>query len=306
MRVFKKALSNPNISYRGRVIIIKTQDSSSVVEQLLVTYVPPHQYQFRFLTPEGKVYKVVQSDGDFQTTWFANQKKGFKGVSAKSKSKQFSDEVEFKFLMKNYDLQLEKDEDMIDRRVWVLKISPKIREKPTQELRVDKLSGVVLENKRIRPEDSYMVVSRFVEFNPLKEKEISINTQEVNQGDLMAHQFSPSFLSVPEWEEKNNQLFPYPRELPHGFVFESFDVLSTASQQQVHHLRYTDGMAIISIFQSNKPVQMKMPLKESSSDMVNPTALPERIVRSSSGSRYFTLISDLPEEFLREVAKQFK
>ena len=66
---------------------------------------------------------------------------------------------------------------------------------------------------------------------------------------------TPDFLSIDEMEKATGRETELPAELPGGFAFESADYFDVG-KDMVRHLRFTDGLAVLSVFLTDKPVRL--------------------------------------------------
>src|SRR5207237_716009 len=85
------------------------------------------------------------------------------------------------------------------------------------------------------------------------------------------------------------------------FQFESAGTVTTRGQSVIH-MRYTDGLLSISLFQSPVPVKLK--------ELANAPGegrLPGgRVLQWKAGKKSYVLIGDLPQSMMRRLAAEFK
>jgi negative regulator of sigma E activity len=226
-------------------------------------------------------------------------------------------DAEFNLLLSNYTLSDLLTDTVAGRDVWMMELRPKKDGKPHQQLWIDKKSGVVLENKRYRPQDQYAVVSRFVRFStnqpgsaPQKKREKEDDLADQKR-KAVEHGLDPDFLSQDDWEQATGRKFLFPDSLPHGFSFESIDFFPIGNDM-VSHVRYIDGLVVLSVFETSRPVRIPKITRAGNQEKdfqtthIAPFSLPESVFQRRVDDRYFIFMSDTSEEFLKAVADSLK
>ena len=100
-----------------------------------------------------------------------------------------------------------------------------------------------------------------------------------------------------------------PAALSGGFVFESADSFNVG-KRRVTHARYTDGLTVVSLFLTDRPVR----LPKGGIVAKGPASLPGTLRASRagnvlhwrSGPRHYTLMSDVSRELLGDIAKALR
>lgn len=311
MQILRTSLGSPTIPYEGQLTVTEWTGEESRSEDVRVRYRPPDQYQFTFLAPDGSTKKIIQTDGRIERVWYPKKGKLFAGTSVKDASKRMGPEEEMELLLKNYEVSLTGTKPLVGRKAFVLRIYPKVQGKPAQELCVDQKTGVVLENKRYRPQEAFQILSRFYSFRPLESEGENPWENLSSQEPIVDHDLTPDFMSPEEWEQATGKRFQFPVQLPEGFAFESIDFYTVRNGRKIHHLRYTDGLSVVSLFQTSVPVRWQAsPQAVDRAGELQPglvrVALPEHVYHWKENDDFFTLVSDLSESFLKDISTSFK
>jgi outer membrane lipoprotein-sorting protein len=292
-----QALAEPQVSYSARVMLTQWFGKRTKAEEADVYFSPPNKYRWEFLSPRGGISRVVVSDGEDEFVWLPRRNQVLGGSAAKSGSKLITPKEELALLTKNYAISVAGAEEVAGRDAWRLEITPGERGKPAQELWVDRETSVILQNRRTGTGGMRTALSRFVRFDPVKrwpEEVFRLKTSSATQS--LEHALDPDFLSLDQIRQETGQAFDVPTELPGGFVFESADHY-TKGKTTVYHLRYTDGLAILSLFETGRAVRSPWGPREFSSG---------KVLQWNVGHRHFTLVGDVSDDLLTRIAGQLR
>jgi hypothetical protein len=261
-----------------------------------VYYRPPGRYRWEYLSPDGHASRTVVSDGERQ--WVRAGGRVLAGDSPRANYKRITDDEEWRRLTQNYRMSTGVEVLLLGRPMRVVTLDPVGAGKPEQRVTVDKQTGVVFENRRTGA-DGFAVVTRLVRFDAGAE------TPESYFGSVppeaVDHGLDPDFLSLEEMNRLSRGGASFPEVLADGFVFESADVFQVG-RAPVRHVRYTDGLAVLSLFETAAPVGG--PMQESLPDAGVPLRLlsPGTLVHWKSGGRYYTLMGDVSEDALKKIS----
>lgn len=303
--VLRRSLQTPNTPYHGQMIVTHWYGPHTKSEEVNVRFDPPSTFRWDYISPNGAVIRIIQTDGKTERVYLPDQKKVLTGGAAKSVEKKISADDEWTLLEKNYFIVLKNPVKLIGRAADVLQLEPKSEGKLRQTLWIDKESGVILQNKRYRSKGNYVVVSRFIEFDSGKNKTAEPLPTATGEED---HDFAPDFMTRDQWKEKTHRTTSLPDALTTGFVFESADTF-LVDGRPVDHFRYTDGLTSLSIFQTSKPVRLRSSHPRLPA---GPTAGPMlinemgHVARANVGGRYYTAMADVSEELLRRILDSLK
>lgn len=190
--------------------------------------------------------------------------------------------------------------DVAGRPAWALTLTPVDAGKPHQTLWFDQATGVLLASRRFLPGTPYAAAVRFVRFKPdvdFEEGFFNLKSDDAQRTDDCgwAGRSEPAGAASTERTE-----------LPFGFSLENrgqFDVQG----ETVTHLSYSDGLAVVSIFETRRPV--RVPAGAVTSTGAGPrlldVSIPARVVYGRRDGVYRTVIGDDTAELLNELWRRF-
>ncbi len=305
------ALVNPpDIGYEGKLLIVHWYGKESRAEELRIYRAPNDRIRREFLLPDGTVSRVIISDGESEEVRLVKEKKILKGDAAKTYAKVMPPQTERELLEKNYETFVSSGEKVAGRPAWLLEFRPTVVGKPWQRFWIDAETKVILENKRFLPGKRFAELSRFTHFER-KTPGDDLFQLDVGTGTpIIAKGLEPDFMSLEQLNEATGKNVNFPDELPGGFRFESADFLELG-KQTVRHARYTDGLAIVSIFETDKPVRLP---RQGTMIVYNPTQGPSSLRLSSVGKvlnwqrgrKHYTVMSDVSRELLLTIESKLK
>ena len=309
--LLSSALETPATAFEGRMMVTHWFGRQARAEEVEVYYSPPNLTRREYLDPDGGVVRVVISDGEKEEVLLVRENKVLKGDAVKKYDKLMSAEREKELLLKNYRLSVLKEDKVAGRAAWVLELKPLLPGKPLQRLWVDQQTRVILENKRFLPKKSFAALSRFSRFEPKKELDEKLFTLDLASRTAVAEQdLEPDFLSLEELGQATGKAVPFPPELPGGFAFESADFF-TVNKRLVRQARYTDGLAVVSLFATDRPVRLP---KTGTFAVAAPTSgKGAKTLRFSSsgevlswkrGHLHYTMMGDLSRELMARIASR--
>ena len=300
------ALTAPEHSYQGHLTVTEWFGKQTRAEEVEVSYSPTNRYRWEFLAPDGSAARVAVSDGSNEQILLVRQGKAVTGEAVRSSTKLMIPEREKELLLKNYRLSVTGPDMTAGRKTWVLDLQPLVAGKPRQLLWIDAQTDVTLAIKRYLPRKQFAILSRFTHFTikpslPEETFRLQLASPSIVSGDM-----TPDFLSIDELEKTTGRETDLPEALPGGFVFESADYFEV-NKDMVRHLRYTDGLAVLSIFLTDRPVR----LPPGGTMRLDPRLSPPGSLRLSStgkvfafkrGSQHYTMMSDVSRDLLESIA----
>jgi len=307
-QLLESSLKEPQISYTGHVMITQWFGTRTFAEEAKVFHAPHNKYHWEFVSPSGHVKRVVVSDGAHEYVWLTKQNQILTGNAPKSGAKLMIPEKERELLLKNYRVSASQGETVAGRATWELKLSPVVEGKPHQLMWIDQKTDVILQIKLIGPAGSRVAVSRFTQFEP--QSKLPKDTFELHLSSMVQtdeHGLDPEFLSLEDLNRSAGKRFAFPAELPGNFVYESGDAFDVEGST-VCHLRYTDGLAVLSLFETTRPVRVSgTQKKEFSLHPLIPGQFTSGKVLQWKGKRqYFTLVGDVSDELLQQIERELK
>ena len=302
------ALAPPVISYRGRMMFTQWFGKQARAEDIDV-YWSAGRSRREFLAPDGSKTRVIISDGERQEVHLVKKGRVLQGDAVKSYEKVMPPDSERKLLLKNYRLTASGPETIAGRPCWVLRIDPILAGKPAQKLWLDQQTHVVLENKRYIPKRSFAAMIRYTRFVPDEQLPDELFRLEASTAPATPGKgLEPDFLTLEQLNAATGKDAKLPAELPSGFQFESADFFMIG-KQTVRHARYTDGLSVLSLFLTDKPVRVPK------GERLHASGLPGASLRLSSagkvlrwrrGRLHLTLLGDVTRELLQQLASSLK
>ncbi|OGR86156.1 MAG: hypothetical protein A3J74_10645 [Elusimicrobia bacterium RIFCSPHIGHO2_02_FULL_57_9] len=277
-------------------------------EEVEIYHAPNNRKRREFIAPDGRILRMIISDGESEQVHWLKSGKTLRGDAVKSYEKLMSPEKERELLLKNYSLAVSGPDKVAGRFAWVLEFKPLVSGKPHQQLWIDRQTGVILANKRLLPKKSFAVLSRFSRFEPRKTLDDSLfRLDAASAGAVSGHGLEPDFMSLEELNEATGKTMRFPADLPGGFVFESADFFDIG-KQVIRHLRYTDGLAVISLFQTQRPVKPPKQPDLQTGDGAGSLRLSgaSRVLAWKRKKQYFTLMGDVSGEILGNISSSLK
>ncbi|MDE2237313.1 MAG: hypothetical protein KGK30_05440, partial [Elusimicrobia bacterium] len=295
------ALQPPTTDYRGRMLFLQWFGPRARADQVRL-YRSGERSRREYLAPDGSLKRVIISDGDKQVVQFVKKGRLLQGDAVGSREKLMSPKQERALLLKNYRLSASGPESVAGRPCWLLKIVPRAAGKPEQTLWLDQETHVLLENKRALPGKPLAAMVLYTSFKPedsLPDSLFALNLSSAPLRPVLA----PEFLTLAQLNAQTGNALKLPGVLPGGFEFESADHF-TVRRSIVRHARYTDGLTVLSLFLTDKPV--RMPRGGSSEGLASASlrlSSAGSVLRWRRGRVHYTLLGDVTKELLQNVAR---
>ena len=301
-------LAPPAVPYQGHVTVTQWFGKQTRAEEMRVYVKPPDKIRREFLAPDGSVTRVSVSDGDEESVFLVRAGKTIRGDAVRSYEKVLPPDLERDTLISNYELSASTADKVAGRTTWRLTMKPRMDGKPWQVLWVDQETKVVLRSRRYIPKRSSASRAQFDSFDARKPQEDALfEVAEATAGVIEARGLAPEFLTLDQLNQKTGDQSRLPAALPGGFVFESADVLPVRGRQ-VLHARYTDGLIVISLFQTDRKVKIPKGGIISSGGVHLPGPLRAssagKLIQWGGGRRYYTLMGDVSKELVSDIIKR--
>lgn len=292
------AFHAPAVPFQARVILTEWRDGENRAEEARLYFSPPNSYRIEFLAFDGSVKKVVQTE-DVNSYVMAGVTEKAPGngplqVSSLLTAKQVED-----LLVANYTFELKGSETFIGRPVWALRLHPRTPGKPAHELKIDKQTLVVLEQRRYVTDDKMGSLTQFSTFEPNKvlAAELFLQPSQALAPKTDVNLGSAALQTPPE---------SY-RVLPAGFSLNGYRTFQVAGTS-ANHFIYTDGALPLSVFETKLPV--RFPERRSPADknsVSGPTELTsaDQVVYDKKGNNYLTIVGEVSPDLLHNIADHF-
>lgn len=303
-------LAEPAIPYQGRVLVTQWYGKQERTDEIRVFVMPPDRIRREFLAPDGSVTRVSVSDGDVETVRLLRAGKTVVGNAVKSYEKVLPRDLERDILMSNYELTVSTAEKVAGRTTWRLTMKPKMEGKVWQTLWVDAETKVVLRTRRFLPKRRFASSAQFVSFETVRKPDPALfEVDDATSGVIEARGLAPAFMDRDQLAKATGDATTLPEKLPGGFVFESADVFPIG-KSQVRHARYTDGLTVLSIFQTDRKVRLPKGGVIPAGTAILPGPLRAsragKLIQWGGGNRYYTLMGDVSKELVADIIKSLR
>ena len=298
------------VPYQGHVTVTQWFGKNTRSEEMRVFVQPPDKIRREFLAPDGSVARVSVSDGDEESVFLVRAGKTIVGDAVHSYEKVLPPDLERDTLLSNYELSASTADKVVGRPTWRLTMQPRMEGKPWQVLWVDQDTKVVLRSRRYIPKRSSASRAQFDSFEARKPQDDALfHVADTTSGVIEANGLAPKFLTLEQLKRDTGDQARLPASLPGGFVFESADVLPVRGRQ-VLHARYTDGLLVLSLFQTDRRVKIPKGGIIASGGVYLPGPLRAssagKLIQWGGGRRYYTLMGDVSKELVAEIIKSLR
>lgn len=297
--LLERAWQTPSIPYRGRVTIREWQESDKKEREANVYFRPPADYRVEMLTPEGSVDRVV-----FFDKGTSGKETNPLGLTSNSPARRFLDSRQEKaLLLVNYRVSLVGSDRLMSRPVWILELTPTLQGKPVERLWVDRETHLVLEARHEQPSVKGGYGFSFTRFEPNAAISPALFPVSSPESDL---EVAVPATQVDLASQFGSRAGRY-ASLPGGYTLQSL-ALFEVQGQSIRHLRYTDGLQPLSLFETKAPIQVREGVQLPRDVRVTATGLglggTDAIHHWKKGRRYFTLVGDLPDDLAAQIRTQ--
>ncbi|MHB2025537.1 MAG: LolA family protein [Elusimicrobiota bacterium] len=300
--------SAPKSFYTGRVRFSHRYGGKKTETEAQIFFAPPNRYLEEFLDPDGKTRRLAISDGRYVETYAIRAGK----ITGRMISQAGSapDPGTRALFSRNYRVAVRRGR-MDGRSAWVIRVRPRIKGKPWQIFSIDQKTGAILSNTRYLPGTAYLSSLNFLQFDP--KKYLSGSLFRVNapagRGDWSLRKTSgPN--SEPAGRARTAFL-PFPRMLADGFVLDGVRGFRIRGSIAVRQARYTDGLAAVSAFETDRPVAIPggdgwNPASAAPSDFAAANFSAGSALEFRRAGRHYLLLSDVSGHMLSRLAVFFR
>jgi outer membrane lipoprotein-sorting protein len=312
--LYRKALtSEAKYSYVGRQFITNYGDdgrSMSYVTQ--VTHMAPDRFKIVYEAPQQDFDRVIIRCNKEQWTYLPKgslliHSEGMMPLSAKQQAAKYA------LLKHNYYLILDSTTTRIaDRKVFKLSITPHNANESVVKLWIDPDTGIVMRKEQYHSDGALDTVMYFSDLSLVKK----VNPSAFDISSLahrrlkIVEQHNPSEIVV----RRANVAAYLGRSAPVPEFFGGFELQSLTVLHQPHgwtvHLRYSDGLVSLSLFESKRPSKQASTVPQSRLVQLCPHRNGHAIQRYSynllnwDNSNYnFTLVGDEKLKTLTEFSR---
>ncbi len=298
-------LQAPAVPYRGRLIVTQWYGKRTHAEEMSVFVLPPGRVRREFLSPDGSVARVAVSDGENESVRFVRSGRTF--VADAAAADEDAAGSERAALLSNYDMIASTGEKVAGRSTWRLTLRPKTRGKPWQTLWLDRDTRVVLRSRRFLPHRRFASQEQFVSFEPRVKLAESLFVVEAASGTTRAPARAPRALTLAQVNAPGRP--PLPPALPGGFIFQNAEVFPVG-RRRVRHATYSDGLTVLSLFQTDRPVRLPKDgiIPSGATSLPGPLRASRagKLIQWRAGPIHYTLMGDVSRELLGDIVKSLR
>lgn len=290
-------------TYRGTMLLFTWATGTGEATVVTVNHRAPGQSRLEYLNPRREPYLVVVDDGVHHWEYHPG------GRTASVEASPEIPEVgsgSLDLLRHNYNLQDGGQGDLAGRATDIVELVARGCRLPNQRLWIDRQTGVVLRTEQYRADGSLSSLSVFTSFEPVKSLPDDLFRLRVPEGVRVRSDFGPA-APLRDLSATSGIAVRLPAGLPTGFVYAGATI-SQEDEGRIVHLRFTDGLGVISLFErearpfaryrlsGSKPVELKAGRGWLSEECGS------YVLNWTSGGINFTLIGELPAETLTRLA----
>lgn len=304
-QVLQRALAaDATQTYRGTMLLFTWATGAGEATVVTVSHRAPGQSRLEYLNSRREPFLVVVDDGVHHWEFYPGGRKAT--VEASAGEPGFGNGQSLDLLRHNYNLQDGGRGELAGRAVNIVELVARGCRLPSQRLWIDQKTGVVLRTEQYRSDGSLVSLSVYTSFEPVKSLPDELFRIKVPEGVRVATDFEPS-APLKDLSAASGIAIRLPAELPSGFVYAGATI-AEEKDGRIAHLRFTDGLGVISLFEreaqpltryrlaGSRPVELKAGRGWLSEECGS------YVLNWTSGGVNFTLIGELPIEALVRVA----
>lgn len=219
-------------------------------------------------------------------------------------------EETLKLVARNYNVNLVGEGQAAGRSAYVIQLSSKYLGRRGQRLWVDRSTHVILRSEKYRSDGSLATVSYFSGITFPKTLDPRLFVASVPPGLTVYEQTGTDSCVSPDRLDEITGFAPYvPALLPAGFRFAGAGITSSRAPEDTVHLRFTDGLDVISLFEARAEPGMRYTVRGASEIPLGRgtgflfDACDTLVLSWSDRGIYFTLVGDLPVDVMRAIAE---
>ncbi len=333
--LFQKLMQSiQTVSFKGKFTLISQIPGGSPVREATVIRKAPDKQRIEFVRPgEIRGTGMVMSG---RKRWPISREEGRRRRPLPPMQPDRMGE----FLVRNtqllqrfYDIRVLDGGIVAGRDTYLIEVEPKMAGRPSRKVWMDKEAGVILKMENYDSQKRLQLLLAFSEidfepeiddevFQPRRKPPEPPEPQERDRGELWNYEQGKLDLGKIRKEVELDVIVP--DQPPEGFILQSVQAVSFGRRRNVH-LRYTDGLSVLSVFQSlsaergpggkreDRPPEDKPPWRDGKLEKMNIggkdveviSGGPMLIFRWSNNGIYLTLIGELEREEMARIAGLF-
>lgn len=306
----KNSFFPPKYNYSGKKSIINWAENSTHAFIVEVKYSKDNRYRYCFLAPKHISGKTIINDGVWEITYEPARKH----IMKKKLKNQDHEEIIniFNTLCKNYNFKFINTAKLIGRVCYPVQFISKRDNQIYREIYIDREKNLILQDKWY--ENGKLVIeSHFIEIefpDNFPENTFTINPAEYVTGSKEKYNiFDEPLSDINRIKEIVNFKPVIPPDMPSGFIFENANIIKYKNSK-ILHLKYTDGLNTVSLFESNMAFELPYSMKiNRKSDMDFPSVpCPgiNQVYHSKVYNTNFIIMGNINKKSLNEMGDFIK
>lgn len=241
--LLRQALEAPAAVYSGKAAV----GAPGRYRSLSVRYAPPGRSRREMLGEDGGPARLTVSDGKMEWTQDLKSGRHWSGPAAEPWHRRLGPDEADK-VSGAYDIFVSSGEPVAGRTAWVLELRPKTGARQRRLLWIDRVHGVILRSRSLRPDGTVSWESGFQEISFPSRADPAWFKFEPPAGEPG---YARAQADAPAREELRaaGLQAKLPAWLPSGYVFEGLRVLPYREGKKLIHYRFSDGVDVLSLFQ---------------------------------------------------------
>lgn len=214
-----------------------------------------------------------------------------------------------KLVAKNYNMHLVGETQIAGRSAYLVQLDSKYLGRRSQRLWIDRYTHLTLRSEKYRRDGSLASVSYFTDISFPKTLDPGLFVASVPSGLKIYEESTENSCVSPDRLEETVGFAPYvPAVLPAGFRFAGANITSSRVTGDTVHLRFTDGLDVISLFETRVEPGSRysvrgareVPLARGTGFLID--ACDTLVLSWSEKDIYFALVGDMPVDVMRAIA----
>lgn len=260
--IFEKLIqSSRTVDFQGRLTLVAQIPRGNPVSEARVIRKAPDKQRIEFTWPSEMRGMGMVINGEERWSIRSDRERGGRPFLAPPPNRMMDDFPlkNIQRLLRNYDVRILDGGSIADRSTYLLEIDPRVAGKPSRKIWVDAEMSVIL---KVEYYDSQKRLRGFYSYSNIDfEPEIDEAVFRKRRGKGNGKSQRPGRSREELWNANQGKLdlgkirkavrlnVIVPDQLAAGFALQSIQALSFGERKNVH-LRYTDGLAVLSVFQS--------------------------------------------------------
>lgn len=294
----------PRQTYAGTMVLFSWTTGSGDATVTTVHHRGSGQSRLEYLGAEREPYLVVIDDGDHRLQYRPGERVASLAASATTTPPAPTKSLEL--LHKNYGVRYGGEGTVAGRRADIVELIPRQCAHLSQRLWIDRQTGVVLRTEKYRLDGTLASLSVYTEFEVVEDLPVRLFSLKLPANVRL---ISEDDLARQRTETDSEHLVRLPSALPPGYVYLGVQIIRPDDEDEdVVHLRFTDGLGVISLFE--RPARPFTRYVVKGARQVNLKHGPGWLVQEcagyvlnwTAGDTNFTLIGEVPAETLIAIA----